>query len=274
MSLGGLAGVPDKGSVASSREPIWQVYAIRYATVPAFPVRELIVGADSTRTLDIAMMFWLLKGPDGRCVLVDAGFYRQKFLDSWKPADFVRPDEVLRSVGVPRDSISDLILSHIHWDHLDGADLFPNARVWIQREEYEYYVGDEGAPAHEGIDSVDAVMLAGLKRRGCVEFVEGDRQEIMPGITAYVGGRHTFASQYLGVRTAKGTVVIASDNVYLYENLDRRLPIAQTLDAESNLAAQRRMKRIASAERLIVPGHDPTVFLRFHRIAPGVVKIE
>lgn len=274
MLMGGLVGVAEAGSADASGGPVWQVHAIRYATVPAFPVRALISGADSTRTLDIAMMFWLLQGPRGRHVLVDAGFYHQKFLDSWKPADFVRPDEAVRRFGLPPDSVTDVIVTHIHWDHLGGTDLFPNARVWIQREEYEHHVGPDGVPADEAIDSVDAVMLADLRNQGRVTFVEGDRQEILPGVTAYTGGRHTFASQYLGVRTTKGTVVIASDNIYLYENLDRRLPIAQTLDAKSNLAAQRRMMRIASARRLIVPGHDPAVFSRFHLESPGVARIE
>jgi len=52
------------------------------------------------------------------------------------------------------------------------------------------------------------------------------------------------------------------------------VPIAQTLDATANLAAQDRMKRIASDPRLIVPGHDPAVFQRFHGDAPDVVRIE
>ena len=84
----------------------------------------------------------------------------------------------------------------------------------------------------------------------------------------------TFESQYVGVRTAKGTVVVASDNVYLYENLDRHVPIAQTLDARSNLAAQDRMKKLAASPRLIVPGHDPAVFKRYKSAGPGAVKIE
>ena len=66
---------------------------------------------------------------------------------------------------------------------------------------------------------------------------------------------------------------MASDNLYLYENLDRHLPIAQTLDAKSSLAAQERMKRIASDRRLIVPGHDPEVFRRFPAAGPGVARI-
>ena len=96
----------------------------------------------------------------------------------------------------------------------------------------------------------------------------------MPGITAYTGGKHTYASQYVGVHTAQGTVVVASDNAYLYENLERHAAIAQTLDAQSNLQAQDRMKKIASSPRLIVPGHDPAVFQRFHRAGPGAVNVE
>jgi glyoxylase-like metal-dependent hydrolase (beta-lactamase superfamily II) len=261
------------GSAAEARGPAWKVYAVRYATVPKFPVHELVAGADTARTLDLAMMFWLLEGPDRRHVLVDAGFYRQKFLDAWKPADYRRPSDAVREAGVSADSVTDVIISHIHWDHLDGADLFPNARIWIQREEYAHYVGDRGEPLDAAIDTVDAAMLAELHRAGRVELVDGDAKEILPGITAYTGGKHTFASQYVGVRTAKGTVVVASDNCYLYENLDKHRPIAQTLDANSNLAAQDRMKKIASRPQWIVPGHDPAVFQRFPSVGGGVVAI-
>ena len=106
-------------------------------------------------------------------------------------------------------------------------------------------------------------MLARLRVAGRVELVEGDGREIIPGITLYTGGRHTWASQYAAVRTRAGTAVIASDNLYLYENLERRAPIAQTFDAQANLAAQDRMRRLASDPRLIVPGHDPAIFQRF-----------
>jgi len=259
---------------AAPRAPAWRVYAIRYATIPAFPVRYLVTGADTTRTLDIAMMCWLLDGGPGRHVLVDAGFYRPKFLDEWKPAGFVRPSDAVRRVGLAPDSITDVVISHVHWDHLDGADLFPNARIWIQREEYTHHVGADGMPLNPAIDTLDAAMLSRLEAAGRVKLVEGDAQEFLPGLTAYTGGKHTFASQYVGVRTAKGIVVVASDNLYLYENLDRHRPIAQTLDSTSNLAAQERMKRLAASPRLIVPGHDPAVFQRFHAAGDGVVKVE
>jgi len=269
LGMGGL-----RAATAAPRPPVWQVTALRYATIPSFPIRYLVAGADSTRKIDIAMTMWLLEGPERRKVLVDAGFYRQKFLDDWKPADYVRPSDAVQRFGVSPDSITDVIVSHVHWDHLDGADLFPNARIWIQREEYEHHVSAEGLPLAEAIDTLDAAMLARLRAAGRVNLVDGDAREILPGVTVYTGGKHTYQSQYVGVRTRKGTVVVASDNLYLYENLDKHAPIAQTLDAKSNLRAQERMVHIASKPRYVVPGHDPEVFRRFKSAGKGAARVE
>jgi glyoxylase-like metal-dependent hydrolase (beta-lactamase superfamily II) len=233
-----------------------------------------MAGADTSRRTDAAMTIWLLKGPDKRTVLVDAGFYRDDFIARHHPAGYLRPSEALDSLGVAPTSVTDIIISHVHWDHLDGADLFPNARIWIQRAEYDYYVGPKGMALHGDISPVDAAMLARLRAAGRVQLVEGDAQEIIPGIRVYTDGRHTYASQYATVPTWAGTVVIASDNVYLYENLDRHVAIGTTFDAEANLAAQDRMLGLAAAKRLILPGHDPAVFERFPTVRKDVVRID
>jgi glyoxylase-like metal-dependent hydrolase (beta-lactamase superfamily II) len=256
----------------AAEESGYEVSAVRYGTLPAFPVRGLVAGADSARRMDVAVMVWVLRNP-ARTVLVDAGFHREKFLRQWKPTDYVRPSEALAAAGVRPEEVTDVVLTHVHWDHMDGLDLFPRARVWLQRAEYEYYVAADGSPLHQGIDAVDAALLTQMRGAGRVELVDGDGKEILPGITVYTGGRHTYASQYVGVRTPVGTAVIASDNAYLYENLERRRPIAQTFDSAANLAAQARMLTIASAPRLVVPGHDPAVFTRFPTPGRGVAHI-
>ncbi|MFN2564969.1 MAG: N-acyl homoserine lactonase family protein [Gemmatimonadaceae bacterium] len=252
----------------------YEVYAIRYGTLERFPVAALVAGADTSRRADIALMVWLARLPGGRNVLFDAGFYREKFLRRWRPSGYERPSAALARLGLRPEDVSDVVISHVHWDHLDGADLFPNARVWIQRAEYEHYVDSAGRPRSATIDSADAAMLSGLARTGRVELVAGDSVEILPGITVYTGGRHTYASQYAAVQTASGVVVLASDNAYLYENLERRRPIAQTLDSLANLRAQERMRRLASTAALIVPGHDPAVFMRFPTPGAGVARID
>ena len=261
-------------TLVAQQSPSYEAYAIQYGTLANFPVRGLVAGADTARRIDVAAMVWLLKAPGGRTVLVDAGFYRDEFMARWKPVNYVRPSQAVEAFGVPAGSVTDIIVSHVHWDHADGIDLFPNARIWIQRAEYEYYVGPSGEAQQSGITASDAAMFARLKAAGRVTLVEGDDQEPIPGIRVYTGGRHTYASQFASVRTRAGTVVIASDNCYLYENLEKHAAIAQTFDAASNLAAQARMATIATSPKLIVPGHDPAVFLRFPIVKPGVARID
>ena len=262
-------------AAAAQSKPNYEIYAIRYATLPGFPVAELVAGADPSRKLDIAMMIWLIRG-NGRNILVDSGFYHDRFFKEWHVNDFIQPSETLKPLGLKPDDITDIIISHMHWDHSDGMDLFPNARIWIQQDELQYYAGEawQTKEAHDGIDGDDVLTLVKLNTQGRVGLVHGDAQEIIPGITCYTGGRHTYASQYVGVSSSAGTVVLASDNMYLYENLEKHVPIATTLDAASNLRAQDRMKHLAANPGLIIPGHDPAVFNKFPNVAPGVAKIQ
>ena len=263
------------GLAAAQNKPQYEVYAVRYATIPDFAVSGLVAGAESSRKMDIAMMVWLVRG-GGKNILVDSGFYREQFFKQWKVTDFVRPDEAVRRAGVKPEEITDVIVTHMHWDHADGMDLFPNARIWLQKEELEYYAGSawQSPRTHGGIDPDDVMAAVRLNMQGKVGLVNGDGQEILPGITCYTGGKHTYASQFVSVNTAGGTVVLASDNMYLWENLEKHVPIAQTLDPASNLRAQDRMKELAGDAKRIVPGHDPAVMTRYKQVVEGVVRIQ
>ncbi|MEP7383036.1 MAG: N-acyl homoserine lactonase family protein [Gemmatimonadota bacterium] len=262
-------------SASSQRAPTatWNTYAVRFGALPNFPLRGLIAGSDTSRRIDAALMVWPLQAPNGDIVLVDAGFTREKFITQWKPRDYVTPDSALRRAGFDPSRVTDIVISHIHWDHADGVERFPGARIWLQRAEFERYVGADGTAKDRAIDGEVAAMYRRLFDAGRIHFVEGDSAEIRPGIRAYTGGKHTFASEYVSVETPSGTVVIASDNAYLYENLERSRPIAQTLDSLSNLRAQRRMLQLAARPGLVVPGHDPAVFERFARAGEGSVVI-
>jgi glyoxylase-like metal-dependent hydrolase (beta-lactamase superfamily II) len=263
-------------SVAQQNNPPYEIYAISYGVIPDFSVAGLVAGADRARKLDIQMMVWLLKGPNGSNILVDSGFYRDKLFKQWKVRDFIKPSDAIAKVGLKPEEITDVIITHMHWDHAGGMDLFPKARIWIQQDEYTYYTGEAWQPggSHGGIDAEDVMALVKANTEGRVRLVKGDDQEAIDGIRFYTGGRHTYASQYVGVSSKNGTVIIASDNCYLYENLEKHAPIAQTLDAASNLRAQDRMKQLASNLRLVVPGHDPAVFTRFPAPGNGIAKIE
>jgi len=264
----------DKPAAPPPGAPVFEVYAIRYATSPGAAVSMLAAGADPSRKIDIPFMIWVLRGPGGRNVLVDAGSYHGSVFDRWKLVDFVKPSAAIGKVGLAPGDITDIIITHIHWDHVNGLDLFPSARVWMQRDEFMHYIDDEGKPKDQAITADDAAMLGKLRKEGRVVFVDGDAKEIMPGVTVYTGGKHTFATQYVAVRSAAGTIVLASDNIYLYENLEKHLPLGLTGDKDADLRVQERVLRLASSPRLIVPGHDPAVFERFPKPGDGVARIE
>jgi glyoxylase-like metal-dependent hydrolase (beta-lactamase superfamily II) len=255
---------------APAPAPVYQVYAVRYATLVGFPKQFLVLGADSTK-LDLAMMVWVAKG-SGHTILVDAGFYRDEFMKQWKPTDYAKPSEAVARLGIKPEDVTDIIITHSHWDHADGADLFPKAKVWLQKTEYEFY-RDPANLKNSGVFPADMKMFAEIEQAGRLGLVAGDSQQVAPGVFVYTGGRHTKESQFVSVPIAGGTVVLASDNMYLYENLDRHRPITATWDSVSNLAAQDRMKRLASTPRLIVPGHDVLVFKRFPPAGPDIVAI-
>src|SRR5947209_707964 len=121
-------------------KPQYDVFAVRYATIPDFAVNGLVAGGEAGRKLDIAMLVWLIRG-NGKNILFDAGFYREQFFKQWHVTDFMKPSDAVKRAGVAAEDITDVIISHMHWDHADGMDLFPKAKIWLQKDELEYYAG-------------------------------------------------------------------------------------------------------------------------------------
>ena len=88
------------------------------------------------------------------------------------------------------EQVTDIVISHAHWDHLGGIDLFPKATVWIQKEEFRYYTGEAWQPGgnHGGIDPEDVQALVRINTEDRLRLIDGDDVEIFPGIRAYTGG--------------------------------------------------------------------------------------
>jgi glyoxylase-like metal-dependent hydrolase (beta-lactamase superfamily II) len=243
----------------------YSIEAIRYANSPGDPVSSMVMGAPEGETVDSVYAVWLIRG-NGRNILFDSGFHRPRWFELWTVEDYLRPDEAVRLAGVAPGEVTDVVVSHAHWDHMGGIDLFPNATVWIQRAEYSYYSGDawQAGGEHGGIDPDDVAELVRINTEGRLRLIEGDDQEIFDGIRAYTGARHTYASQYLWV-DGDPAYVLASDNVYLYRNLAEEAASATfgATDHAANVAAQKRMIELAGSAERVVPGHDALQFVRF-----------
>jgi glyoxylase-like metal-dependent hydrolase (beta-lactamase superfamily II) len=251
--------------------PDYSIQAIRYGTIANFPVASLVMGAPQDEKTDIAMVVWLIRG-GGHNVLFDSGFHREVWLKRFPTADFLRPDEAVKLAGVQPEDVTDIIVSHAHWDHMGGIDLFPKATVWIQKQEFAYYTADAWQPGgkHGGIDPDDVKALVQVNTEGRLRLIDGDNAggrdgvEILPGIRAYTGSRHTWASQYIRV-DGDPPFLLASDNCYLYRNLAEHKASATFSEADqpANIRNQARMIELAGSADRVVPGHDPRQFERF-----------
>ena len=252
-------------AAAPAPQPDYSIEAIRYGTIANFPLAGLMMGAPKDEKIDIAMVVWLIRG-GGRNILFDTGFHREVWLKSFPTADYLRPDEAVTLAGVKPEEVTDIIISHAHWDHMGGIDLFPRAMVWIQKQEFAYYTGEAWQPGgkHGGIDPDDVKVLVQLNTEGRLRLVDGDNVEILPGIRVYTGARHTFASQYIRVE-GEPSYVLASDNCYLYRNLTEHKASATFSEADQpgNIKNQQRMIELAGSADRVVPGHDPKQFEKF-----------
>src|ERR1700742_813360 len=252
-------------SAGHAQTPAYSIQAIRIADSPGDKVGEMVIGAPRDEKIDTMYAVWLIRG-GGHNILFDSGFHRERWFKLWTIKDYLRPDEAVKLAGVKPEEITDIVISHAHWDHMGGIDLFPKATVWIQKEEYRYYTADawQSGGQHGGIDPDDIQQLVRLNTEGRLRMVDGDNVEILPGIRVYVGSRHTFASEYLRV-DGNPSFVLASDNVYFYRNLTEHKASATFSDADhaGNIKAQERMAALAGSVDRIVPGHDALQFQKF-----------
>jgi len=251
--------------VAPAAGPEYSIQAIRYANAPGIPISMMVMGGPKDEKVDAVFVIWLIRG-GGRNILFDSGFHREKWFQYFPVTDYLRPDEAVKLAGVKPEEVTDVIISHAHWDHMDGIDLFPKATVWIQKEEFRYYTGEAWQPGgqHGGIDPEDVKELVQLNTEGRLRLVDGDNVEILPGIRAYTGARHTYASQYLRI-DGNPPFVLASDNCYLYRNLAEHKASATFSEADqaANIRNQDRMIELAGSADRVVPGHDALQFQKY-----------
>ncbi len=202
-------------------------------------------------------VFWLIQG-GGRCVVVDtcfpAGAARGRRVD--------RPVEAgLAALGIVAGEVTDLVMTHLHWDHAGNLGLFPQARIHVQAAEVAFCTGT--AMLHAAVSAIyaaaDVQSLVPPLFEGRVNLVDGD-VELFPGIELARVGGHTPGSQVVRVRTARGPVVLASDAVHFWANVRRRSPFPILESFPQALRAFDRVLRLAEG-RLdrIIPGHDPLV---------------
>lgn len=264
-------------SVSTAKEPVYEVYALKYATLPAFPTPLLSYGKGFGETLkDVPFYFWVIVG-NGKKICVDTGYADDGWAkEHYGMVGYESPKEVLAKIDLKPEEITDVIISHIHWDHAGNVPAFPNAKIWIQAEELEFAAGRGVASklASHYFRPKHVMDILKAHFAGRVNLVEGD-QSMCPGISLYAAPRgHTYCPQFVVVDTKAGPVVVASDNSYLYDNIENGTPNGICISLLAMENGIKHMKSFVTDSKFVIPGHDPAVLTKFSQIAPGVVKIQ
>ncbi len=255
-----------------SLEP-YKVYAIKYATLQKQASENFIggVGGGDLHEGPMPMDYfvWLAQNATNTWV-IDTGFNADMALKRGR--DFLRcPGEGLRLLGVNPETVSNVIVTHLHYDHIGNFQLFPQARFHLQEAEMAYATGRHmGNSFLSGAYEVDDVV--GMVRRvyeGRVEFHKGDTQ-LAEGLSVHWVGGHTLGLQVVRVWTQKGWLVLASDASHYSANMKTGRPFPIVASIPQMVSGWQRIRELADKAELIIPGHDPQVMQQFPVAGDGL----
>lgn len=247
----------------------WEVYAIRYATLARKAADNFIGGDPHEASGNLDYFVWLVRRA-ARTFVVDTGFGAEAA--ARRGRQFLTPPvEGLARMGVDAAAVEDVIITHLHYDHVGGFADFPNARFHLQDEEMGYATGRHmGHSVFSHAYEVEEVV--GMVRevyKGRVRFHAGDA-ELAPGVSVHRIGGHTKGLQSVRVHTRVGWIVLASDAAHLYANMDEERPFPIVYDIGAMVEGWRRLRALADDAALVVPGHDPLVMQRYAAPAPAL----
>jgi glyoxylase-like metal-dependent hydrolase (beta-lactamase superfamily II) len=259
----------------------YEVLAVRYGTRQASAAEVFLnyhAYHEPDRPLGMDYFFWVARSP-ARTVVIDTGFSpaggaargRTMLMDT-VPA--------LRAAGTAPDDVAQVVLTHAHYDHIGGLPVFTGtgtgAEVIMTRDEYDFWTGPMGGRgqfAHT-TEASELDYLRELREAGRLTLA-GRARQVAPGIELTQVGGHTPGQAIVTVATAGGPVVLASDAVHYYEELERDRPFSIVANLADMYAAFDRIRAMGEAGARVVAGHDPLVAERFGgsgdviRIAPA-----
>jgi len=252
---------------------VYDLYAIRYATnanrrrgenFMPFPTDD-----PHDRPMPIDFYVWVAKS-DKRTILIDSGADANAC--AARNNKFLRcPSEGLKLLGIDPNDISDVVTTHLHWDHAGNFEKFPKARFHVQRREVAHATGPCMGNAYMrrpyDVEYVCAMLRASFGGR--VAFHDGD-EELAPGLGLRLVGGHTPGLQIATVATRRGQVVVASDALHFFANKQQGIPFAILVDVADYMAGWQTLDALAESPDHIIPGHDPAVLAAYPVAKPGL----
>ena len=251
----------------------YRIYALKYAHHDRRAHENFLQGdPHDTAPMPLDYFVWAIVG-ESRNFVFDTGF--DAVMAKQRGREFLTPPgDGLKMIGVDPDSVQDVVISHMHYDHAGNNGLFPNATYHVQDREMAFCTGRCMCHANlrRSFEEADVAAMVGRLFRGRVQFHNGV-DELAPGITVHHVGGHTDGLQVMRVKTERGWVVLASDASHFYANFEEMRAYPTVYNVGDMLEGFAAVRRLATSLRHVVPGHDPQVFQRYPAAKPGLEGI-
>lgn len=252
--------------------PTYRIYPLRNGTCRVRGEHVFRGAPEGSPSREFALYVWLILGGE-KPIIVDAGIEDLEHMNRGAAQVFAEPvrqaaDETttaqLARFGLTHADIGHVLITHLHFDHVDELFKYRNATWWIGRKEWDLASANYGEGSWcDGRILFPLLEDEGLRRR----LRPVDDGEVLPGVEAFWVGGHTPGSTAYRVRTAHGAAVLTGDTVSLYDNMER--PVGVSARPEEVEPAVRKIREKAD---VVLPSHDPLVTDRWPPAPPGAPR--
>jgi glyoxylase-like metal-dependent hydrolase (beta-lactamase superfamily II) len=256
--------------------PHYEILALRYATMQDRTAAQNFLFPDDHATpMPIDYYVWAIRG-EGRTIVVDTGFGPRSAAARGRTL-MQTPNAALAAVGIDAATVSDVIITHLHYDHAGCLEDFPAAMFHLQDAEMSFATGRCmcHAALRAPMELEDVLQAVREVYAGRVRFHDGTAT-IAPGITTHLVGGHSGGLQIVRVHTDRGWVVLASDAAHFWANIRRRQPFPLVVDVFRMAEGWRICEELSDGPDHVIPGHDPLVLTRFPQVPgnPEAVRLD
>lgn len=227
-----------------------------------YVIHPLVVGANETdqgimtylkgygkRIYLPIYVFYLEGGPEK--ILVDTGleqFMVPQGLEEEYGLKVQEFEDALATYGLKPEDIDIIIHTHLHNDHCENDYKCTNARVYVQKKEYEFFLDPHPLDHRYFPDLLDDVEVV---------QVDGD-QEIVEGIQVLLTPGHTVGGQSVAVNTSQGKAVITGFCCN-EQNFPANGPVVASGVHINALDAYESARRVREMADILLPLHDLSI---------------